>query len=117
MDESERPYKVFRHKIGENPQQDQLVFHEEDEAYFLFIIKTRDNQYILTNHHSTRAMEMRFLSADQPEGELKILSPRKDVIEYFAAHHQGYFFVVTNDQAQNFKLMKAPIRNVIHATY
>lgn len=109
MDESERPFKVFRHRIGDDPGQDGLVFHEKDEAYFLFILKTRDDQYILTNHHSTRAMEMRFLSADQPESELKILSPRKEGVEYLAAHHEGFFFVVTNDQAENFKLMKASI--------
>jgi len=109
MDESERPFKLFRHRIGDDPGQDGLVFHEEDEAYFLFILKTRDDQYILTNHHSTRATEMRFLSANQPSGELRILSPRKEGVEYLAAHHEGYFFVVTNAEAENFKLMKASI--------
>ena len=107
MDESERPFKLFRHRIGDDPGQDRLVFHEEDEAYFLFILKTRDNQYIVTNHHSTRATEMRFLAADQPDGELTILSPRKDGVEYLAAHHEGYFYIVTNNQAENFRLMKA----------
>ena len=109
LDESERPDKIFRHRIGDDPQTDGLVFHEEDESYFLFIHKTRDSKYIFTNHHATRATEMRFLSADQPQGELKILSPRKDGVEYLAAHHEGYFYVVTNDQAENFKLMKASI--------
>ncbi len=109
MDEAERPFKLFHHRLGIDPAQDTLVFHEEDESYFLFIIKTRDDQYILTNHHSTRATEMRFLSADQPDGELKILSPRKDGVEYLAAHHEGYFFIVTNYQAENFKLMKASV--------
>jgi oligopeptidase B len=112
MDESERPFKVFRHRIGDDPGQDGLIFHEEDEAYFLFILKTRDNQYIVTNHHSTRATEMRILSADQPEGELKILSSRKEGIEYLAAHHEGYFYIVTNDQAENFRLMKARINSL-----
>lgn len=109
LDASERPFKLFRHRIGDDPGQDELVLHEEDEAYFLFILKTRDDQYILTNHHSTRATEMRFLSADQPEGELKILSPRKEGVEYLAAHHEGHFYIVTNHQAENFKLMKASI--------
>ena len=109
MDASERPYKLLRHKLGRDPQQDTLVFHEEDEAYFLFIVKSRDDQYILTNHHSTRATEMRFLTADEPESELQVLSPRKEGVEYLAAHHEGNFFIVTNDQAENFKLMKASV--------
>jgi oligopeptidase B len=109
LDESERPDKVLRHRIGDDPQTDGLVFHEADESYFLFIHKSRDNKYIFTNHHATRATEMRFLSADEPQGELRVLSPRKDGVEYLAAHHAGDFYVVTNDQAENFKLMKASI--------
>src|SRR5919106_3623885 len=61
MNASERPYKLLRHKLGTDPEQDTLVLHEQDEAYFLFIVKTRDNKYIVTNHHSTRTTEVRFL--------------------------------------------------------
>ncbi len=109
MDASERPFKLFRHKLGTDVGQDVLVFYEEDESCFLFIHKARDDKYIFTNHHGTRTTEMRFLSADQPEGELKMLSPRKEGVEYFAAHHEGYFFIVTNEQAENFKLMKTSV--------
>jgi oligopeptidase B len=52
---------------------------------------------------------MRYLFMDEPDSPLKVLSPRRDGVEYFAAHHEGYFYIVTNDQAQNFKLMKAPV--------
>jgi len=112
LDEAERPFKLFRHRLGTQAEQDALVFHEEDESYFLFILKTRDDAYILTNHHSTLSTETRFLSADQPDSELRILSPRKKGIEYLAAHHNGFFFIVTNDQAQNFKLMKASVNEL-----
>jgi len=110
LDASERPFKLFRHTLGTEPEQDTLVFHEEDESCFLFIHKARDDRYIFTNHHGTRTTEMRFLAADRPESELRMLSPRKEGIEYFAAHHEGYFYIVTNDQAENFKLMKANVR-------
>jgi oligopeptidase B len=105
LDASERPFKLFRHTLGTDPQQDRLVFHEEDESCFLFIHKSRDGKYIFSNHHGTRWTEMRFLAADRPDSELKMLSPRKDGVEYFAAHHQGCFFIITNDQAENFRLM------------
>ena len=110
LDASERPFKLFRHTLGTEPDQDTLVFHEEDESCFLFIHKARDDRYIFTNHHGTRTTEMRFLAADQPDGELKILSPRKEGVEYFSAHHEGHFYIVTNDQAENFKLMKASVQ-------
>ena len=109
LDAAQRPDCLWRHVIGTDPAQDTLVFQENDEAYFLFITKTRDNAYILTHHHATRAIEMRFLSADQPLGELKVLSPRRDGIEYFASHHEGNFFIVTNHEARNFRLMQASV--------
>ncbi len=109
LDASQRPSKLLRHKLGMDPAQDALIFHEEDDSYFLFIIKTRDNAYIMTNHHSSLTTEMRFISADRPESELKVLSPRKEGIEYYAAHHDGYFFIATNDQARNFKVMKTGV--------
>jgi oligopeptidase B len=110
LDEAERPYKVLRHRIGTDPQQDTLMFHEQDESYFLFIHKSRDGKYIFTNHHSSRAMEMCFVSADEPEAALKVLSPRRDGVEYLAAHHEGFFYIVTNDHAENFKLVKASVQ-------
>lgn len=109
LDESERPCRLWRHILGTDPKEDVLIFHEEDPAYFLYIEKSRDNQYIFTNHQSTPATEMRFLSANDPQGELNVLSPRRHGIEYFAAHHQGTFYVITNYEAENFRLMKASV--------
>jgi len=109
MDESERPFKIFRHRLGSDHEQDSLVFHEKDDSYSLYLLKTRDEAYILIHHYGTQATEVRFLSADEPNGELRVLSPRKALVEYFSAHHDGYFFIVTNDQAENFKLMKADV--------
>src|SRR5574341_922481 len=109
LDTSERPYKLFRHRLGMDVTQDILVFHEEDESYFLFVTKTRDGAYIMTNHHSTLTTEMRFLSADHPESHLKILSPRKEGVEYFATHHKDRFFIVSNENAKNFKLLMTPV--------
>jgi oligopeptidase B len=109
LDASERPDKVLRHKLGTDPKHDQLILHDGDEAYSLFIHKSRDGKFIFTNHHATRATEMRFLSADEPDGELKLLSARQEGVEYFAAHHEGYFYIVTNAQAENFKLVRASV--------
>lgn len=109
LDEVQRPDRMWRHRIGSDPAHDVMILREDDPAYFLFFHKTRDGAYILTNHHSTLATEMRFLSADEPDGELKILSARRAGVEYHAAHHAGEFFIVTNDQARNFRLMKTSV--------
>ena len=111
LDEIERPYRLFSHKLGTDISQDRLLFQENDESYSMFIQKTRDDRYIITHLQSTRATEMRFLSADHPDGELKLLSSRKDGIEYVATYHAGEFFIVTNHEARNFRLMKASVEH------
>jgi oligopeptidase B len=109
LDDAQRPYKLFRHKIGTDPAQDVMLFHEMDETFFLFVGKTRDEIYITTYHLSTTTREMRFLSADEYQGELNILQPRVQNLEYAAAHHKGKFFIVNNADAKNFKLSVAPV--------
>jgi oligopeptidase B len=109
LDTAERPDKVWRHRIGTEPSVDTLICHDPDESYSLFIQKSRDNAFIYTHHHSTNTTETRFLSADNPQGELRVLSPRTPGVEYVAAHHDGQFFIVTNYQARNFRLMKTSV--------
>ncbi len=109
LDDAQRPCKLYRHKLGTDPAQDVLIFHEQDETYFLFMFKTRDEAYIMTYHYSTTTREMRFLSADHPEEYLRVLQPRINGLEYYAAHHNGNFFIVHNDNAKNFKLSVAPL--------
>ena len=108
-DKAQRRYKLFRHTLGTDPARDPLVFHEEDETYFLFVFKTRDDAYIMTYHYSTTTREMRFLSADHPAQDLQVIQPRIKGLEYYAAHHQGKFLIIHNENARNFKLSVASV--------
>ena len=109
LDETLRPYKLFRHEIGTDPNKDVLVLHEEDEAYYLFCIKTRDDKLITTYHYSTNTRELRFMDANDPASELRILQPRIEGLDYNAAHHNGKFFILHNEHAKNFKVSVASI--------
>ncbi len=109
LDEAQRPNKLWSHKAGTDPAQDRLVLHEDDETYFLYMFKTRDDAYIMTYHYNTDTREMNFLSADQPEGNMRVLQPRVKGLEYYAAHHKGKFFITHNDGAKNFKLSVASV--------
>ncbi len=109
LDEAKRPYKLFRHKLGTEYQQDTLIYHEKDEAYFLGLNKTRSRQFILMELESNTTTEIHYLDADQPLGEFKIIHPRQAEMEYRVDHHAGDFFILTNDGAKNFKLMQAPV--------
>jgi len=109
LSDTQRSNKLFRHVIGSDPKDDVLVFHEADEAYYLFCGKTRDDKFIITYHYSTNTREYRFMDADDPASELHILQPRIEGLDYSAAHHKGRFFIVNNHNAKNFKVSVAPV--------
>ena len=111
LDAALRPDKLYRHKIGTDPATDALLFHETDESFFLWMHKTRDEKYIMSYHYSTTTREMRFLDADKPESELRVVQPRIEGLEYYAAHHKGLFFIANNENARNFKVSVAPVEN------
>lgn len=117
LDEAQRSHRLHRHVIGTDPAQDVLIFEEQDETFSLYFHKTRDNKFIMTEHHSSVTVEVRYLSADQPDDELKIVTPRREGIEYYVDHHNGVFFIYTNDDAKNFKLVKVPVNSSNHENW
>ena len=109
VDAAHRPDKLFRHQLGQSIENDQLVFHEPDDAYFLGISKTRSRAYLLLGLGSKVTSEVHYLDANNPTGEFRLFRPRRMGIEYDIEHHTDTFYIITNEDALNFKLMKAPI--------
>ncbi|MCD8488001.1 MAG: S9 family peptidase [Desertifilum sp.] len=109
LDDTNRPYKLFRHRLGTDPSQDVLVYCETDESFFLSVGKTRSQAYIVMGLESKVTSEVHFLDANQPEGEFQVVHPRQQGMEYDIEHHGDAFYIVTNDEAINFKLVKAPV--------
>ncbi|HVO98205.1 MAG TPA: S9 family peptidase [Bryobacteraceae bacterium] len=115
LDAAKRPFKVFRHRLG--VAQDALVYHETDERFTVEIEKTTSRAYILIDIGSSLTSEFRFLDANQPEGELKILLPRVQGTEYDVTHHGDSWFIRTNDGARTFRLIEAPVKDPSRANW
>ena len=111
LDHAKRPYKIFRHILGNKASDDQLVYHEKDESYFVNLSKTRSQGFILMNMKSSITSEVHYLYADRPLSEFQIIAPRIHGVEYEGVEHHGrYFYITTNQNAINFKLMRTPIK-------
>jgi oligopeptidase B len=117
LDAAKRPYKLFRHILGGSLQNDSLVYHETDDAYYLDLTKTRSKAYLLLKLESETTSEVRYLAAEDARGSFKIIHPRQHEMEYRVDHHGDQFFIVTNDNAQNFRLMKAPVADPVRANW
>jgi len=105
-----RSYQIWRHTLGSDPSRDVLVYEEADETFNCGVGKTKSERYVFIGCEQTMASEYRFIDANQPSSEFKILQKRQRGHEYDVEHFGDHFFIRTNDQAKNFRLMKTPVR-------
>ena len=109
VDSTNRPFQLWRHTLGSSPEDDVLIYQEPDEAYFLSVGKTRSQAYILMSLGSKVTSEVHYLDAHNPTNSFQVIHPRQQGMEYSIEHHSDRFYIVTNDEAINFKLVKTPV--------
>jgi oligopeptidase B len=119
---TKRSHRLYRHALGSN-EPDPLLYEETDERFRIEVQRTRSGAFLLLNIASHTASEVRFLRADQPAGELRLIAPREDNHEYYADHHphpftaeypalgasSGVFYIRTNSGGRTFRLVTAPV--------
>ena len=104
-----RSNKIFKHVLGTDASQDELVYEETDETFSCFIYKTKSRQYLVIGANQTISSEYRFLDANTPNGQWTVIQPRERHLEYWVSHFEDHFYILTNWEAKNFRLMKTPI--------
>ncbi|MCL4109509.1 UNVERIFIED_CONTAM: hypothetical protein GTU68_038904 [Idotea baltica] len=104
-DEALRSFKIFRHELGSNPENDVEIYHEEDETFSTFIYKTKSQKFLVIGSYASVSQEYRVLEANNPEGVFEIFQERKRNHEYGIAHFEDRWYVKTNHEAKNFRLM------------
>src|SRR5437660_2379057 len=112
---TKRSHRLYRHVLG-STEPDPLLYEETDERFRIAVERTRSGSFLLLTIASHTASEVRFLRADQPTGEFRLVAPREDNHEYYAEHHpgsqessdDGVFYIRTNSGGRTFRLMTAP---------
>jgi len=105
-DEALRPFKIFKHKLGTPASEDVEIYHEADETFRTGIYKTKSKKYLVIVAAMTISTEYRILEADNPDGIFRIFQKRADKHEYSIDHFEDKFYVHTNLDAKNFRLME-----------
>ena len=106
-DEALRPFQAHRFVIGEKEESAQMLFQEDDEMFVLSLGKSKTDQYIYISSGSTLTSEYRIVSANNPFEDFKIFHPRDKGIDYSIQHAGKHFYIITNWNAVNFKVMIA----------
>ncbi len=104
---SKRDDKIFRHTVG-GTSADDLVYEDKDVLFTTGIGRSRDKKMFFITSSAATMNEVRYLSADNPLGQWKVITPRRENLEYNATFDNGEFFITTNKDAENFKVVRAP---------
>ncbi len=113
---TKRSHRLYRHVLG-STEPDQLLHEEADERFRIEVERTSSGAFLLLTIASHTTSEVRFLRADQPAGEFRLIAPREDNHEYYADHHpglapnpsDGLFYIRTNSGGRTFRLVTAPV--------
>ena len=107
------PYKLYRHEIGTNQDQDIEVYEEKDDTFYLSVGNTRSMDYIEVNISSTTSSEVRLIDSKFPETQPEIFLTREKDHLYSVDHDpsSSRFLVESNWQAINFRLLETNLEN------
>jgi oligopeptidase B len=104
---TKRQYRLYRHAPGGEGHE--LVYEEADQSFNIGVGRTRSRAYLLLEAGSLTTSEVRYLPADEPLGEWRLVAPRIADQEYDVEHHGEHFYIRSNDKGRNFRLVKAPV--------
>lgn len=112
VDETQRPYRLWRHKIGTDPEEDELIYEEADPTFMLFIFRSQSGKFIFVTSHANTTTEVRLIDAESPLSPLRLLEKRRKGIEYDVEHWGDDLLILTNEGAKNFQIQRCPLSNL-----
>ena len=98
--------KIYRHKVGSDSGQDVMVYKEDDETYYIGVYRSKSGEYIIIWNSSTLVNDYHILRSDNPEGDFVNFTPRGTEHEYSIEHYRDKFYILTNWNAKNNRLME-----------
>ncbi len=114
LDKLHRPRQIFRHKLGTSIKEDILIFEEKDDRFTCGISTSSDENFyfISTSEHTTS--EIYYFNKDEKKPELKLVLKRRKGIEYSLDSWGGYFWMHTNQDAKDFKILRCKNDDLNH---
>lgn len=105
-------YQVFRHTLGTPQVDDELLYEEKDNSFYTFMSKTKDDNAVIIWHSATETSGASVIDANNPKAQPKEFIPRETGHEYSIEKMFDWFYISTNWQANNFRLMKVHSKNI-----
>ena len=108
-DEAMRPHQVWRHVLGTDQADDVCVFEDSDERFFVGVDLSRSGEWIIIGSSSKLSSEIHLVPATDPMASPQVVLARQPDLEYNLDHWGDRFVILTNLDAEDFRVMTAPI--------
>jgi oligopeptidase B len=100
---------IWRHRLGQDPNLKELIYRESDETFSTYVFAGKSEEFVYISSSSTLSSEQRYLPSDQPEQAFTVITPRHKDLLYTVEDYNKEFYILTNHQALNFRLMKSAV--------
>lgn len=112
VDETERPCRLMRHRIGQANETNELIFEEKNEAFTLSLDKSQSGKFIFVLSDSNTTSEIRLIDAHSPLSPIQLIDERQYGIKYDVEHWGDDLLILTNNGAPNFQLLSCPLNDL-----
>ncbi|MBD7984162.1 S9 family peptidase [Sporosarcina sp. Sa2YVA2] len=112
VDDNQRPCQLWRHRLGEENVNDELLYEEKDDTFSLYMDKSQSGKFIFVYSGSKTTSEVRMLEAASPLSALQVLDTRHEGILYQVEHWEDDLLIMTNEGATNFQLLRCPLSDI-----
>ena len=104
LDDNHRARTIYRHKLGTNVDEDELIFNEKSDAFTVSISLSSDEKYffISTSDHNTS--EQYYFKSDEEQPKPILIKKRKRGVLYSVNSWNNKFYNHTNENAEDFKV-------------
>lgn len=117
LNHAHRPWQLYRHWLGDDPDADELIFQEEDEAFYLWANKTDSERFITIGLTSNNTTEVHLLDANEQNCVPRLVFPRQYDVKYKVEDRNDDLYVLTNENARNYRLMKTQLDEPDRSTW
>ncbi len=107
-DDAKRSYRLYRHALG-SIEADTLIYEETDALFRVSAQRSRSKAFLFLTSESSKTTEVRYLASDQPGADWTVFRPRETDHRYYVDHHGDNFFVRTDKDAKNFRIVATPL--------
>ena len=104
-----RSHAVYRHTLGTEQTADTLVFDDTDDTFYVAVRRSKSHDFVLISSSSTLTTEVRAIDARAPGDAATPVIPRRRGHEYQVWHHKDHWYIRSNHQAKNFRLVSMPV--------